>query len=173
MANHSFVHTSKLSVSEAEGILREHVKFRLGDSFVVSRRQDLEAKYNTPIYRAIWFVGLPGTGLDAATAMSRMKAPDDNYGFIVYLQRGGRALEFRHPMNAWEWWAQALVQNSIAEALEATMTDDGDDKEESGDPSQFKRTFREYLYRNFPAPTPSDEAFLQRQLDLAPEGFRA
>lgn len=168
MANHSYIDIQpSISVSEAEELLRRIVRDFWGD------RMKVEAQTNP----REWIVSAPGTALPKETAGRSLMAPLEDYGFILWLHKDGTMLEFRHPINNWEWWAQNKVEQQLAFELakirKVVSTDDGSSGPQKIDPQGCKDTYRQYITRKFKEPYSEDDlAWFEKLLSRAPEGFR-
>lgn len=167
MANHSYVDGPKLKKSDALQTLESAVKSVLGDRLEVVELSDTTKDVH-------WVVQLPNSAIeDKAEAGSKLLAPGEAYGFLVQYHCDGM-WEFRHPFNQWEHWAQNKIQNVIAQVLGVTTyRDDSTDEPIKVDPSELKDSFRAFITRNFKAPySESDQAWFDKLLGYAPEGFR-
>ena len=170
MANHSWVYLKdKLTPEQADDHLIAAVLRRLGDRLVIQRRQDWE-QVNT-LQAGMWRVYVPGSALEDRAAARRMLAPNNEYGFTVWLNRDGERLEFRHQINIWERWAQGVVMHDLCQVVGTVWGSDNDDELRSGDPDQFKASFREYCCQGDPLPEEGQE-WMAEVLEHAPVGFR-
>jgi hypothetical protein len=172
MANHSYVTTpSPLTGEAAEQLLQDVVR-HLWDSRLVVKSY---VGVDTTPGRLSWEVYLPNSGMtDDHRAMVYGKAPDDDFGFMVWYNTLNGLWEFRHPHNSWERWAQDKVQHTIARRMGvSTYVDDGTSKPLKVDPDELRDTFRQYVVRNFKEPyKAADLEWFKRCLSYAPEGFR-
>ncbi len=167
MANHSYIKLDrKITVEEAERLLRKIVNASWGDRVVVEEYEDKAERG-----RRSWHVFAPGTELHEDVALNCNKAPDDPFGFTVWFYPNKALWEFRHPSNLWEWWAQDKVQHQIAQALGMkTLENDGLTKV---DTSTHKDTYRQHITRNYKPPfTADDQKWFDRLMTQVPEGFR-
>lgn len=171
MANHTLI---RLGVRhewyEAERLLVSAVKDSLGDPFEVRHENRASVKQLWPRAKCIWFVHLPET-----KPRGNPMQPDD-YGFMVIFNNYSRQeWEFRHPINAWEYWAQSRVSHTLAKQYGLRLYNDGEDEYHDPNPEILAHpTYAEYLSRNYQKPVESrDRVFLQRLLDTwAPPGYR-
>jgi hypothetical protein len=170
MANHSYVQSDrKISVEEAERLLRKIVNAAWGDRVVV---EEYTPEHLVEAGRRSYRVFIPGTEIQGEKAAWKyMKASNEPFGFLVWFHPKTATWEFRHPPNNWEWWAQDKVQHAIAEALDVkTLENDGPTKV---DTSVHKATYLQHITRNFKQPYKEDDRkWFDRLLATAPEGFR-
>lgn len=174
MANSSYVTVEgDLSIAVVEAKLKEFVKDSFQDRMVVERRPDWEAN-NPSVYAAMWLIYFPGSAVDdEPTALRRSLAPKEPMGFSVFLESNVQRLEFRHPFNCWEHWAQCVISYKLSHFLRGEVTSDADDKVKKPPFYDiFGSSFREYLSRNLKKPLSKDDLeFVESFKDYAPEGF--
>ncbi len=172
MANHSYVKMpTKIAGEAAEQILLNVVKELWGERLVVESYEGPDAEKG----RLSWRVYVPNSAAkDDQHAMKFMKAPDEDFGFVVWYRVNKAYWDFRHSYNSWESWAQNKVQHTIARKMGIpTYEDDGTDDPQKVDPEELRNTYYQYVTRNFPKPhSASDKSWFDRCLSYAPEGFR-
>lgn len=163
MANHSYVELlGDTTPDEVEALLKETSRRMFRGKVVVQRDAKLAESWKAV---AAWWNHLPGTN------PGTLWQPED-YGFVCWL-RGSDVVEFRHPYDGWTRWAMSVFEHRLAWGLGALIRDDGSAGIETPRPAQFKRSYREYLARNFKKPLPLDDRrFLNKHLDSAPPPFR-
>lgn len=164
MANHSYIDIEPgITSSEAHELICSVVQSFWGDRVRVDQSPDNPRS---------WIVVVPDS---AASRHSKMFEGED-FGFCIWLSRNNM-LEFRHPLNNWEWWAQNKVEQQLAFELAKTRkvvwTDDSTDGPQKFDPNECRDTYRQYITRKFKEPYSEDDlAWFDNLLKRAPEGFR-
>jgi hypothetical protein len=159
-----------LKPDAAEALLRSVVESFWGDRLKVTR----ETQFEDDIHVGAWSVILPGTELSNVEALKWNKAPEDPFGFVVYLCSEGLVWEFRHPPNLWEHWAQDKVQHTIAQKFETSIDDEGVG-EIQADPAGLKDTYFAYMRRNFTNAqmlTDDGQKWFDYVRSQAPKGFQ-
>lgn len=166
MANHSYVHlNTQITVESAEKRLKDLVSALWGNTLVVERYEVKDKE------RFAWHVFAPGTELSEETAMEYNKAPDDPFGFLAWYCPSKAFWEFRHPSNPWEWWAQDKLQQTLALSYDIRVFEN--DGLQEANPDGLKKTYREYIMRNFHKPYNADDLkWLEGRMSYVPEGFR-
>jgi hypothetical protein len=170
MANSSYVlMVDPIEENAATKILKVIAQEVLGPGYRVERVVDWE-KSNSALAR-VWSVYLPGTEvISHQRALQQRKAPDEPYGFMVFLSKDLKQWEFRHPWNPWERWAQNRIQQLIARHFGlTTYRDEGTESPMPVDPDALKATFKEYLVFRSGGDLPD---VFKHELSTAPEGFR-
>ncbi len=153
----------------ATKVLKTIAQKVLGLNLRVERVVDWE-KSDSSLAR-VWSVYLPGTEIIShREAMQQCKAPDEPYGFMVFLSKDLKQWEFRHPLNPWERWAQNRVQQLIARHFGlTTYRDEGTEDPMPVDPEALKTTFKKYLVFRSGGELPDISKY---ELSTAPKGFR-
>jgi hypothetical protein len=170
MANSSYIlMVDPIEENAATKILKVAAQEVLGSNHRIERVVDWE-KSDSALAR-VWSVYLPGTEIIShREAMQQRKAPDEPYGFMVFLSKSLGQWEFRHPGNPWEMWAQNRVQQLIARHFGlTTYRDEGTEDPIPVDPDALKTTFKEYLI--FKSGGKLSDIF-KYEISTAPEGFR-
>jgi hypothetical protein len=165
MANYAYIHTGIDRVTAFE-MLRAVVEDLFGDKVLV-REGEME-----DFYGPTWVVYAPGTALPRSKAARVMVAPDEDFGFMVSLQRGG-TLAFRRPFNLWASWAQGCVIEKMSDILGVPHVYDADDIEmqPGTDTNSCHKTFKAWLMRNLDSNDPQDVAYVARFEEVCPKGF--
>lgn len=118
-----------------------------------------------------WLVTLPAT---AHTAFN-VFGDDQDIGFTVALQQGGKVLAFRHgPMGEFERWAQGVVEEELSEAYSAKLYFDATDEAHGPGPRRCRvdKSFGDYMTRSFSRPIPPEvEAWLAKIRERTPDGL--
>jgi hypothetical protein len=152
MANHGYVRFSKpITADEADKSIRAIVNSIFGGLLVVTGPHEFKDGGHG------WEVDCPNT----------------DYEFEVWLSKP-TLFEFRHPlMGQWNWWAQLVVQESLARVCGGEITDEG--VEGSWKPALEKhRTFKAWLERLYPKTLMgmSTEAIINGELKCLPKALR-
>jgi hypothetical protein len=163
MANHSYVEfIGDAMPDDVESSLRDISRRRFRGKVVVQRSPELAKAWQAKV---AWWVHLPGTSPN--TPMQ----PED-YGFACWMKVDD-VVEFRHPFDGWTRWAMDVFQQYLAQELGAFIRDDAVSGVEAPHPYQYKKSYRQYLSRNFKKPlSVEDRQYLNRRMDSAPPPFK-
>ncbi len=167
MANHSVIHLKrKAKPHEVEKAFIEANNKRWNGKLKLIELPGLASSWGG---EALWAVEAPGTRPKKPSPAE----PDENLGFIFWLKRGCRGIEIRHVShNMWIRWVQNIVIHEMARYFKVERFDGGDG-EVLTNSAQFRDSFKEYTFRNFPKPTKKDRAYLkERFLSHIPKGWK-
>lgn len=167
MANHSIIELrKKTSPRGVEGHFKTVNRRRFRDRLLIC---PFAAPPWTQKPDGCWTVVAPGTKPEP----SKIDPEPEDLGFILWLHKGGLAIEIRHVIyNSWLRWVQDVFKHELAKLCEVTQFDTGDGVQPTN-PEQYKETCRAFYMRNFKTPlSESDRAFLQeRVFDDIPPGW--
>lgn len=168
MANHSIIQLPSYTLgSQVESAVRQVNARRFqGRMRLVNIDEDREQ------WDAIrvWMIEAPDTRPDPPSAAE----PDEDLGFVFWLHKNSRSLEFRHSIhNKWMSWVQHVFEHELADYFMVREFDQGDGVEPT-DVATFRLGFRDYVTRNFDKPMSRDSLeFVQNRFFLdIPKNWR-